>query len=54
MPDRGKGSHSMWRHPQLIGDPLVIPGKDGDDAPRYLEKQVMQKLKQLQDLEDEI
>jgi predicted RNA binding protein YcfA (HicA-like mRNA interferase family) len=50
---RGKGSHTMWRHPLLAGDPLVIPGKDGDDAPRWLEKEVEQKLRLLKELEGE-
>lgn len=49
--DRGKGSHTMWRH-LLLPDPLVIPGKDGDDAPRYLEKEVKDALKLVKDLED--
>lgn len=49
--DRGKGSHTMWRHP-LLPDPLVIPGKDGDDAPQYIEKEVKETLKLIKDLED--
>jgi predicted RNA binding protein YcfA (HicA-like mRNA interferase family) len=36
---RGKGSHSYWIHP-AISSPLIMPGKDGDDAPRYLEQQI--------------
>jgi hypothetical protein len=32
--------------------PLTIPGKDGDDAPKYLEKQIIQALKALENLED--
>ncbi|MBO1070189.1 MAG: type II toxin-antitoxin system HicA family toxin [Dolichospermum sp. DEX189] len=35
---RGKGSHTYWKHPLLPEEPLTIPGKDGDDAPLYLEK----------------
>jgi predicted RNase H-like HicB family nuclease len=34
LPKRGKGSHERWQHP-LIGKTLTIPGKDGDDVPRY-------------------
>ena len=49
---RGKGSHSYWQHPKLPSFPLTIPGKDGDDAPRYLEKQIEQALKELQNQED--
>lgn len=51
LPGRGKGSHSMWKHP-LLPDPVVIAGKDGDDAPKYLEKDVEQKLQQLKELEE--
>jgi hypothetical protein len=32
--------------------PLTIPGNDGDDAPKYLEKQIAQALKILKNLED--
>lgn len=52
QPKRGKGSHTYWKHPALPDDPLVIPGKDGDDAPRYLEKEVAKALKRLESLED--
>jgi predicted RNA binding protein YcfA (HicA-like mRNA interferase family) len=53
---RGKGSHTYWKHPFLPEEPLTIPGKDGDDAPPYLEKaiqRVLQKLEELEKLEDE-
>lgn len=46
---RGKGSHERWRHP-LLRKTLTIPGKDGDDVPLYLEKQLAQLLTQLQEL----
>ena len=39
LPKRGKGSHQRWRHP-LLEKTLTIPGKDGDDVPLYLEKQL--------------
>lgn len=35
----GKGSHRNWVHPGS-GAVVTICGKSGDDAPRYLEKQV--------------
>jgi predicted RNA binding protein YcfA (HicA-like mRNA interferase family) len=41
---RGKGSHTYWKHP------LTIPGKDGDDAPLYLEKNIQRVLKKLEEL----
>ena len=43
LPKRGKGSHERWRHP-LLHKTLPISGKDGDDVPRYLEKQTTQLL----------
>ncbi len=47
----GKGSHSNWKHPLL---PLVITiaRKDGDDAPRYLERKVEAVLAKLKDVQD--
>jgi predicted RNA binding protein YcfA (HicA-like mRNA interferase family) len=49
---RGKGSHERWRHP-LLGKTLTIPGKDGDDVPRYLEKQLDKLLTALEELKEE-
>jgi predicted RNA binding protein YcfA (HicA-like mRNA interferase family) len=31
----GKGSHTVWKHPNLPGERLVFSGADGDDAQRY-------------------
>jgi predicted RNA binding protein YcfA (HicA-like mRNA interferase family) len=50
---RGKGSHSYWIHPLIPSTPLTIPGKDGDDAPRYLEKELSQALQTLENLQGE-
>ena len=47
LPKRGKGSHERWQHP-LIKKSLTIPGKDGDDVPIYLEKQLTKILIELQ------
>jgi predicted RNA binding protein YcfA (HicA-like mRNA interferase family) len=41
-----KGSHSKWTHPKL-SQSIIIAGKDGSDAKSYLEKQVMNALKKL-------
>lgn len=49
LPKRGKGSHERWLHP-LLRKTLTIPGKNGDDVPRYLEKQVTQLLVELEGL----
>lgn len=52
LPKRGKGSHERWKHP-LLGKTMTIPGKDGDDVPPYLEKQLAQLLAQLQNLQED-
>jgi len=43
QPGRGKGSHSLWKHPAYPRF-VTIPGKNSDDAPPYLEKQVRKAL----------
>lgn len=48
---QGKGSHQVWSH-SLLSQVIVIAKKDGDDAPLYLEKQVNEAVKQLQEMED--
>nr|WP_019501394.1 type II toxin-antitoxin system HicA family toxin [Pseudanabaena sp. PCC 6802] len=52
LPKRGKGSHERWRHP-LLRKTLTISGKDGDDVPIYLEKQLAQLLSELEDLRED-
>jgi predicted RNA binding protein YcfA (HicA-like mRNA interferase family) len=52
LPKRGKGSHERWQHP-LLKKTLTIPGKDGDDVPFYLEKQLTQLLTKLKDLRED-
>jgi hypothetical protein len=49
---RGKGSHSYWLHPLIPWIPLTIPGKDGDDAPKYIERKLDQALQALENLEE--
>lgn len=49
---RGKGSHQRWRHPK-IKETMTIPGKDGSDIPRYLEKQLAKLLNELAKLREE-
>lgn len=51
LPKLGKGSHDRWRHP-LLRKTLTIPGKDGDDVPPYLEKQLAQLLGELEELRE--
>lgn len=52
LPKRGKGSHERWRHP-LLRKTLTIPGKDGDDVPLYLEKQLERLLAELKKLKED-
>jgi predicted RNA binding protein YcfA (HicA-like mRNA interferase family) len=52
LPKRGKGSHERWQHP-LLRKTLTIPGKDGDDVPLYLEKQLTKLLVALDSLKSE-
>ncbi len=40
----------MLRPYNLLGKTLTIPGKDGDDVPRYLEKQLQELLTELERL----
>ncbi|WP_299485974.1 type II toxin-antitoxin system HicA family toxin [Acaryochloris sp. IP29b_bin.137] len=46
LPKRGKGSHERWKHP-LLNKTLTLSGKDGDDVPHYLEKQLAKLLIEL-------
>jgi predicted RNA binding protein YcfA (HicA-like mRNA interferase family) len=41
QPKRGKGSHSIWKHP-LVPQAIVLSGADGDDAQGYQEREVRQ------------
>jgi predicted RNA binding protein YcfA (HicA-like mRNA interferase family) len=36
----GKGSHTVWAHPEIPELSLTISGKDGDDAHPYQVKDV--------------
>jgi predicted RNA binding protein YcfA (HicA-like mRNA interferase family) len=49
LPKRGKGSHERWRHP-MLSQTLTISGKDGDDVPIYLEKQLTKLLDEIKKL----
>ena len=48
-----KGSHTFWTHPLIPDEPVTIAGKDGDDAPRYLEKQVNRVLEKLEEIDNQ-
>ncbi|MEL6262947.1 MAG: type II toxin-antitoxin system HicA family toxin [Cyanobacteria bacterium J06626_6] len=42
----GKGSHTNWIHPLYKGK-ITVSGKDGSDAKRYQEKEVLEAIKQV-------
>jgi predicted RNA binding protein YcfA (HicA-like mRNA interferase family) len=52
LANRGKGSHQCWQHP-LVKKTLTISGKDGDDVPLYLEKQLNKLLTELEKIREE-
>jgi YcfA-like protein. len=43
----GKGSHTVWRHPDLPGTPVTLSGKDGNDAKPYQIDDVEDALRKL-------
>jgi predicted RNA binding protein YcfA (HicA-like mRNA interferase family) len=48
----GKGSHTVWSHSLLLYS-LTLSGKDGADADRYQEKDVINALIEIKQLEKE-
>ncbi len=47
---RGKGSHTIWKHPLYNGS-ITLSGKDGKDAKPYQEKDVEQAIKKVKNNE---
>ena len=48
LPRRGKGSHSLWKHPVYPEIPVVtLTGQLGDDAKLYQERDVRHVLAQV-------
>ncbi len=43
----GKGSHTVWSHPDISGFTVSISGKDGNDAKPYQIDDVEDALKRL-------
>ncbi len=48
----GKGSHTVWEHPALPEDELVLSGKDGNDAQKYQLLDVRNILKKLREVQE--
>jgi len=51
-PRPGKGSHTVWEHPDL-DEEVTLSGNDGDDAKPYQEKYVRRLLRKLKEVQDE-
>jgi len=43
----GKGSHTIWYHPDIPGLTVTVSGKDGNDAEKYQVKDVQDTLRRL-------
>ncbi len=50
VPKRGKGSHTVWKHP-LYNGTITLSGKDGKDAGRYQERDVERAIKEVRENE---
>ncbi len=44
LPGRGKGSHHVYKHPDVPGTMVDLAGEPGEDAKDYQEKQVKGKI----------
>ena len=44
----GKGSHTVWEHPKATR-PVVLSGNDADDAHRYQEKEVAERIQEVEE-----
>lgn len=48
IPNRGKGSHTFWKHPTYSEIPVItLSGQRGDDAKRYQEREVHKAVDQV-------
>ena len=45
LKDRGKGSHTVWEHPNVEQN-VILSGKDSKDAQRYQEKRVKEAVEE--------
>lgn len=43
---KAKGSHTVWKHPNVPGIGVTIAGHDGNDAQGYQIKQVERAIRQ--------
>ena len=45
LKDRGKGSHTVWEHPNVEQN-VILSGKDSKDAQKYQEKRVQEAVEE--------
>ena len=50
LKDRGKGSHTVWEHPNVRNN-VILSGKNGKDAQKYQEKRVNEAIIEAQENE---
>lgn len=50
IPKRGKGSHTVWKHP-LYNGTITLSGKDGKDAQPYQEQDVKRAITEVKNNE---
>lgn len=48
----GKGSHTNWIHPLYAGK-ITIAGKEGADAKRYQEKEVLEAIQSVEEAQND-
>ena len=50
LKDRGKGSHTVWEHPNVNSN-VILSGKDSKDAQKYHEKRVEEAIEEAENNE---
>ena len=50
VPKRGKGSHTVWKHPKYKGS-IMLSGKDSKDAQAYQEKDIKKAISKVRNNE---
>lgn len=45
LKDRGKGSHTVWEHPNVEQN-VILSGKDSKDAQKYQDKRVKEAVEE--------
>lgn len=53
LPGRGKGDHTVWGHPAVPDENVVLDGRDGQDAQHYQERQVRDAIRAAREAQQE-